>query len=60
MNTAHILIQGVHLKPRFINFLLERVILSYMGQNTWRNFRMCGTFWYVHAQEKKISIAKTI
>ena len=49
------MLHGVHLKLRFIICLLERVIFSYMDQNIWQNFRMFGTFWYIHAQERKKS-----
>ena len=33
-------IQGVHLKLRKTNCLLQYVIFSYMGQNIWHNFLM--------------------
>ena len=44
ISVVMIILQGVHLKLRFLICLLEKVIFSYIGQNIWQNFGMCWTF----------------
>jgi hypothetical protein len=46
-------VQGVHLKLRFLNFFLEKVILTYLGQNIGKIYVCLGHF-FICSYKKNI------